>query len=110
MDNIRIRRKLAAEAPKKGAQKLEKGEKAEEHLNWTELHDALTSMRAHGKAIPASLDAEDLDMINARVRPHRHSLTCLTSKLDARARMRARTYHGCPFFWPLIAAGKDSAQ
>ena len=37
-------------------------------LEWTELHDALTSMRAHDKPISKNLTADDLDLINAQVR------------------------------------------
>jgi hypothetical protein len=37
-------------------------------IGWGELNDALTSMRAHGKAIPESLGEEDLALINRLVR------------------------------------------
>jgi hypothetical protein len=37
-------------------------------LSWTELHDALTALQAHQKAIPYPLNASDLEIINKRVR------------------------------------------
>ena len=43
-------------------------EKEDAKINWAELHDALTSLRAHGKPIYEALTATDLDDINARVR------------------------------------------
>ena len=54
-----------------------KGKDAEGTLEWTELHDALTSMQAHGKRIPDALQADDLDMINARVRATPLSSWCM---------------------------------
>lgn len=56
-DGAVIRRKLGSH-----------DESGPEGVQWTELHDALTSMRAHDKSIPEGLTAADLDVINAQVR------------------------------------------
>ena len=58
-----------------------------DRISWTELHDALTSMRSHGKAIPRGLGASELDVIDKRVRARVNAATHLwthTSALLAR--------------------------
>lgn len=40
----------------------------EQRLSWTELHDAMTSMRAHGQRLPDALTEDDLDLIDSLVR------------------------------------------
>ena len=45
-------------------------------IHFGELHDSLTSMRAHGKPIAPALTARDLALINRLVRTL-HSLPCM---------------------------------
>ena len=60
-DAAQIRQKIgAATDPKSKA------------LQWTELHDALTSMRSHKKDIPEALRAHDLDIVDKWARINLH--------------------------------------
>jgi hypothetical protein len=58
-------------------------------VSWTELHDALTSLRAHRKAVPDRLTPADVDLVNYYVRCRRAD--CL---LPARA---------CGLLWQSLA-------
>ena len=60
-----VRQKVASLLADKGSQ-----------ISWTELHDALTSMRSHGKRIPKALTDTDLDVINQQVRQSIHCHLC----------------------------------
>jgi hypothetical protein len=76
-DSDVIRRKLGA-----------RDESGPEGIQWTELHDALTSMRAHDKRIPSNLTSVDLDLIDAQV----GSLLALFGHSVARVRKERQQY------------------
>lgn len=60
-------RKVGADARIRRLLGMPAGE--EQRLAWTELHDALTSMRAHGQRIPEALTPDTLDLIDSLVQP-----------------------------------------
>lgn len=66
-------------------QRMGAAEAGSSAMQWTELHDALTSMRSHNKSIPEALRSDDLDMVNKWVCTPASSSLCCVPVLRAQA-------------------------